>query len=139
MQETEPQPSSTWVGYKFVGNNIDKNTKPRYQRHENRGKSLHYFHGYAVRDRLDLSALSNLCPPPCSPALPVFLPSESDLHLLKGDFKTLISRYTTKHIVVGLNIISCFTELSLSIWMNIKIRQMMCSISVISLASMQPR
>ena len=49
-------------GYKFVGDNVDKNIKPSYQRHEIRGQSLHHFQGYAVRDRLDLSHLSNQRP-----------------------------------------------------------------------------
>ena len=32
-----------WVGYVFVGDNIDKNVKPRFQRYENKGQSLYTF------------------------------------------------------------------------------------------------
>ena len=46
---------NNWYGFMFVGDNIDKNVNPRFQRCENRGQSLHYFHGYALRDRVDLN------------------------------------------------------------------------------------
>ena len=81
-----------WAGYKFVGDNIDKNVKPRFQRYENRGQSLHHFHGYAVRDRLDLSKFSDTSPTPISPDPSCFLPSASDLSVLKDEFIILISR-----------------------------------------------
>lgn len=68
-----------WVGYKFVGDNIDKNIKPRYECHERRGQSLHYFHGYAVKDRIDLSKFSNTPPPPSLPDPGVFLLTVSDI------------------------------------------------------------
>ena len=54
---------NNWYGFMFVGDNIDKNVNPRFQRCENRGQSLHYFHGYALRDRVDLSTLSDVAPP----------------------------------------------------------------------------
>lgn len=38
-----------WFGYKFMGDNIDKNIKPRFQRQEcQAGQSLHYFHCYML-------------------------------------------------------------------------------------------
>lgn len=84
---------SSWTGYKFeVGDNIDKNIKPRYERHEIRGKSLHHFHGYAVKDRLDLSKFSNIPPPPPSPDARDFLLTLSDISQLKEEFSVLISR-----------------------------------------------
>ena len=51
--DSAPQ-ANMWFGYKFVGDNIDKNVKPSLQRQELRRQSLHYFHGCAVRDRVDL-------------------------------------------------------------------------------------
>ena len=87
------QTESGWVGFKFVGDNIDKNVKPRFQRYENKGQSLHYFHGYAVRDRVDVSKLSDERPSPTTPDPSVFLPSPSDLFTLKEEFNVLISRY----------------------------------------------
>ena len=40
-----PQEDMPWFGYKFVGDNIDKSVKPSHQHHEQRGQSLHHFHG----------------------------------------------------------------------------------------------
>ena len=87
IQNTPPQANSTWVGYKFVGDNIDKNIKPRFQRHDNKGQSLHYYHGYAVRDRLDLSTLSNQRPTSCLPDPSIFYHQTC---LMKDDLKILI-------------------------------------------------
>lgn len=42
--------------FKIVGDNIDKSVKPTS---EHLAKSLHYFHSYAVRDRTDVSGLSD--------------------------------------------------------------------------------
>lgn len=81
-----------WFGYKFVGDNIDKNVKPSLQRHELRGQSLHYFHGYAVRDRVDLSKLSDKPPPFSIPEPSVFLPSPGDLSSLREELEILVSR-----------------------------------------------
>ena len=39
----ETEDESSWCGYKFVGDNVDKNVKPTRQRHERHGQSLHYF------------------------------------------------------------------------------------------------
>ena len=39
--------------YKLVGDNIDKVVKPRHMRIDHQAKSLHYFHSYAVKDRID--------------------------------------------------------------------------------------
>ena len=43
--------------YKIVGDNRDKNIKPRYMRTNYKVKSLHYYHYYAVLDRIDVSEL----------------------------------------------------------------------------------
>ena len=43
-------------GYKLVGDNIDFTVKARYMRTDGRqDQSLHFFHSYAIRDRIDLS------------------------------------------------------------------------------------
>ncbi len=46
-----------WPGFKIVGDNIDKNVRPSYQRLDRQTQSLCYFHSYAVRNNLDLSAV----------------------------------------------------------------------------------
>ena len=38
--------------YKLVGDNLDKNIKPRYMRYNRQKKSLHFFNVYAVQDRI---------------------------------------------------------------------------------------
>ena len=58
MEEVEQSVSSPlppWYGFKLIGDNIDKNVKPRHQTMEHRGSSLHYFNCYAVLDRVNLS------------------------------------------------------------------------------------
>lgn len=82
-----------WFGYKFVGDNIDKNIKPRFQRQEcHTGQSLHYFHGYAVRDRVDLSSYSDAVPAYVKPDPAVLLPSSNELSMLKDELIVLVSR-----------------------------------------------
>ena len=78
-------------GYKFVGDNIDKNVKPFLQCHELRGQSLHHFHGYAVRDRVDLSGLPDKRPRSFTPDPCMFIPSPSDLSSLRQDLGILVS------------------------------------------------
>ena len=55
LEETNTTPLSQWYGFKYVGDNIDKNIKPRHQMLDSQGKSLHYFHYYALMDRIDRS------------------------------------------------------------------------------------
>ena len=62
LDASKQRDTSKWFGYKFVGYNIDKNVKPSLQCHDYRGLSLHCFHGYAVRDRVDLYSLSDVPP-----------------------------------------------------------------------------
>ena len=81
-----------WTGYKFVGDNIDKNVKPSFQRNELRGMSLHHFHGFAVRDRVNLSGLSDERPPYATPDASLLLPTSDDISSLKDEFDVLISR-----------------------------------------------
>ena len=66
--------------YKLVGDNIDKNVQTREMRADNQTKSLHYFHTYGVRDRIDLSMFSNetKIPDVGSIRLDTFLPSHID-------------------------------------------------------------
>ena len=52
--------SNEWFGFKIVGDNIDKNVRPRHQSIDTRTKSLHYFHAFAVLDWVDLSSQSEI-------------------------------------------------------------------------------
>lgn len=62
FRSSQHSTSAEWCGFKVVGDNIDKTIKPRYMR-ESTGhgsQSLHYFHSYAVKDRVNLSNCSDL-------------------------------------------------------------------------------
>ena len=45
------------MGFKIVGDNVDKSFNPSFQR-INRAKQSHYFHAYVVLDRIDFCGLS---------------------------------------------------------------------------------
>ena len=80
------------LGFTIIGDNIDKNFRPSYQRQDRQTKSLHYFHSYAAKNRVDVSSLSDAKP---SAVLSVesFLPTQEDLDNLMRDFEILTSRY----------------------------------------------
>ena len=83
-QVAEPS-TEDWCGFKFVGDNIDKNVKPSFQRAEQKGLSLHYFHGYAIKDCVNFSHLSDVSPPYCTPDANTLLPSIEDIPSLKKE------------------------------------------------------
>ena len=80
-------------GYKLVGDNVDKNVKPSFQRLEMRGQSLHHFHFYGVKDRVPAVFLSDVTPLRCLPESDKLLPSLDDLESVKKDMSILLSRY----------------------------------------------
>ena len=87
----EPEKESEeWFGYKFVGDNIDKNVRPSFQQLEH--QSLHHFHGYAARDKINPSSYSDVQPRMVKPDPRVLLPSGSDLSKLKDEPTILMSR-----------------------------------------------
>lgn len=74
------------VGYTLCGDNIDKNVKRRYQRSDRGTISLHYFHMYAVQDRVNHSLLCEDRPQPIlmeEAKAAKILPSKDDDKLLK--------------------------------------------------------
>ena len=50
------------LGYRVVGYNIDKNVRPRHMRQDRQTMSMHYYHLYAVCDKINISGLSNVRP-----------------------------------------------------------------------------
>lgn len=60
--EQEDTSDSGMVGYTLCGDNIDKNVRRRYQRSDKTTISLHYFHMYAVKNRVDFTSESDDCP-----------------------------------------------------------------------------
>lgn len=96
---TSQQDTGEPHGLKIVGDNIDKNVKPRDMRHDVQAQSLHYFNSYAVKDRLPTSHLEDK---PCLPDFSSFAPSKllptgGDDKSIQDNFTILISRVLSKN------------------------------------------
>jgi L1 cell adhesion molecule like protein len=82
-----------WHGFKLVGDNLDKNLRPRHQTSGRQTQSLHLFHYYAVHDRIDLSSAEDKAPiPPTYIEYKHFVPSEVQLIEIKKHFTTYAAR-----------------------------------------------
>ena len=78
---------------------IDKRVNPRQMREDHQSRVLNYFFFYAVRDRIDLSSLSDQ-QPVFNPALVCydkFLPSASEICQIKKNIAILVGRMLCKH------------------------------------------
>ena len=86
--------------FKLVGDNIDKNIRPRDMRSDHQGKSLHYFHTYAVRDRVDLSGVSDVPMSPDLSSTDLFdlLPTRADQEVLVQNFAILMAHVLRKNM-----------------------------------------
>ena len=84
--------SSQWSGFKIVGDNVDKNVRPSLQRLTHQTKSLHHFHSYAVKDRVNLSSASDASKS-CPLDLSSFVMSSQDWNWFKDTCQVLVSRY----------------------------------------------
>ncbi len=86
------------MGFKIVGDNVDKSVKPRHETLEATSQSLHFFHAFAVKDRVDLSQCTDVAPlEPEEIKVAEFLPTASDISILLERFKVLIMRYACTH------------------------------------------
>ena len=87
-------------GVKFVGDNIDKNVRPRHQTIEKQTRSLHYFNCYACLDRIDLSGLSDVTPSIDikSVGIETVLPTSEDVDQLLSNFAVIACRILVKHV-----------------------------------------
>ena len=81
----------SWKGFKIVGDNIDKNFRCSFQRMDFQTRSFHYFHSYAVLDRVDLSGYVDTS---CSGEVDFtsILPTDDDISSLKQIFCIFVSR-----------------------------------------------
>ena len=80
-----------WNGFKLVGDNIDKNYHQSFNRMDKKTSSIHYFHYYAVCDRIDLSTCSEA--PPSAPIdVEKLIVDMDDLAMLHSDVIILMSR-----------------------------------------------
>ena len=100
---SEPPTLTQCVGCKLVGDNIDKGVKTCYMRVEgSHNKSLHYFHSFAVLNRVDFSHLPDVFPHTClnhprQLAL-ALLPSKDDDRALTQLFGIHVSRILCTHM-----------------------------------------
>ena len=92
--------SGSLTTYKIVGDNIDKEIKPRHMRSDNQARSLHYFHSYAVRDRVNLDSYddSTSAPDPSVIDLESLLPSPEDTEEIRHNMAILVARTLKKYI-----------------------------------------
>lgn len=86
--------------FKIVGDNIDKEVKPQDMRSDYQTRSLHYFHSYAVRDRVNMDNFDDSVHTPDITAvdLEVLLPSKEDEADLYANMGILIARILKKYI-----------------------------------------
>lgn len=90
-------------GYRLCGDNIDKNVRTRHMRLESRNQSLHYFHLYAVENRVDFVSLSDEMPSNSHitdfrSVAKSLLPTLDDDKALKRNLSTLVSRALCTHL-----------------------------------------
>ena len=81
-----------WSGYKLVGDNIDKNFRRSFQRHDKKTISMHAFHMYAVKDRVDFSSHSDIAPAAAHVDVTKLLIGEAQIVKLNKDVTVLLSR-----------------------------------------------
>ena len=85
--------TTPWTGFSIIGDNIDKNVNPSFQRLHYSTQSLHYFHSYACLDRIDFSNLDDLSSFGVINVRKACLTSDSEMLQLKNNFYVLVSRY----------------------------------------------
>ena len=80
--------------FKLVGDNIDTNISPQDVRVDHQTRSLHYFHAYAVKDRIDVSGLEDfpVLPNKNEILLDRILPPEEDCKSLYTNMCHLVAR-----------------------------------------------
>jgi len=91
-ETTESEANTSTKGFVIVGDNLDKNLRPSHQREDRQTQSLHVFHSCAIKNRVDVSSLSD---EPNSAVLTVdkFLLSKDDVAKVLKEFEVLISRF----------------------------------------------
>ena len=77
------------ASYKKVGDNIDKNFTPSFQRLHHQTKSVRYFHAFAVEDHIDLS---DSVPHKIKINPTTLLPGPADLTKLLEELQIIVTR-----------------------------------------------
>ena len=80
--------------YLIVGDNLDKTINPRYMTFEHQRQSLHYFHSYAVLDRVNCADLPSDVPvgDVKSLSFAAFLPTPEDCSVIPHNYSVLLGR-----------------------------------------------
>ena len=96
-------PCQSYHSYKLVGDNIDLSIKPRYMRYDRfKHQSLHYFHMYAVQNRINVSDLcrqrKGTLPVPISEIASSLLPSKADDDVLHENIAIFIACTLVDHL-----------------------------------------
>ena len=117
LGEVNTSRQSNWCGFKIVGDNIDKNVRPRHETLERRSRSLHYFHSYAILDRVDLTGYTDEVQ--CSDGSAIdmefesLIPNIDDSECIVENFAILASRVVCKYI-------PAFSDMSSRVTQHIK-------------------
>ena len=91
-QPTSSSETTNWCGFKLVGDNIFKNFRRSFHRHDKKIISMHTFHFYAVKDRVYLSSLSDFKPTPATVDVSKLLINKADVNQLNKEVIVLLSR-----------------------------------------------
>lgn len=83
--------STVGCGFVLMTDNVDKNIRQSYQRENCQTLSLHYCHSCAVKNRVNVSGLSDK-PAAAEISFETFVPTDDDLKQLFNDFEILVSR-----------------------------------------------
>ena len=108
--DVTPDPENPLCTYTIVGDNVDKNIKPRDMRIDKQVTSMHAFHMYATKDRVDASSLPDDKPVRDLEAVPIstFMPSIGDSIILRENY--LVSRVLVKHLKYFSSFTKCVPE-----------------------------
>ena len=89
-------------GVKLIGDNIDWTIHPCFIRFDHQTQSVHFFNCYALKDRIDLSDLSDVPPPMNQPSMSDVIskifPNEQEEILIHDEFAILLARMLCSHI-----------------------------------------
>ena len=85
---------------RIVGDNWDLEVKARYQTKSQNNKSLHYFHAYAVKDRVVAQGLDNKRPQKSIGEIEMqeFLPTPEVQEAIVSDLVNIIPRVLVKYL-----------------------------------------
>lgn len=95
---SEAQSSSVGAhGFVLMTDNVHKNFRRSHQRIDRQTQSLHYCHSCAVKNRVDVSGLSDK-PAAAEISVDTFIPTDDNLKQLHNDIEILIQRLSVCYL-----------------------------------------